>query len=143
MYNENVLKIFENPTHSGMLKGANGIGICKSEDGSEIFKIYIKVENDMVVDAKFKTFGCVGAIVSSEVACTLIKGQNLDYVSNLPQEEILNSLGQLPQGKEECATMAIKTIKEAVKNYRKKQLQLAIKMQRDLEKSNITEDQNI
>ena len=143
MYNEKVLKIFENPTHSGMLKGANGIGISKSEDGSEIFKIYIKVENDMVVDAKFKTFGCVGAIVSSEVACTLIKGQNLDYVSNLPQEEILNSLGQLPQGKEECATMAIKTIKEAVKNYRKKQLQLAIKMQRDLEKSNIIEDQNL
>ena len=143
MYSEKILKIFENPTHSGMLKGANGIGICKSEDGSEIFKIYIKVDNDIVVEAKFKTFGCVGAIVSSEVACILIKGQNLDYVSNLPQEEILNYLGQMPQGKEECATMAIKTIKEAVKNYRKKQLQLAIKMQRDLEKASIVDEPNV
>ncbi len=133
MYSEKVLEIFKNPTHSGILKGSNGIGICKSADGSEIFKIYVKVENDVVVVAKFKTFGCVGAIVSSEIACRLIERQNLDDVTNISHKDIVNALGELPAGKEECSIMAEKAIKEAVKNYRKKQLQLAIKMQKDLE----------
>lgn len=143
MYSERVLGIFENPTHSGMLKGSNGVGICKSDDGSEIFKIYIKVENDIVLAAKFKTLGCVGAIVSSEMACRHIEGQNLDDVANISHRDILESLGELPLGKEECTIMAEKAVKEAVKNYRKKQLQLAIKMQRDLEQRQLLENKNL
>jgi nitrogen fixation protein NifU and related proteins len=143
MYSEKVLEIFENPTHSGMLKGSNGIGLCKSADGSEIFKIYVKVENDIVVGAKFKTFGCVGAIASSEIACKLIEGQNLDDVTNISYKDIVDVLGGLPAGKEECPIMVEKAVKEAVKNYRKKQLQLAIKMQKDLEQRQFIENKNL
>ena len=143
MYSEKVLGIFENPTHSGILKGSNGIGICKSSDTSEIFKIYIKVENDIVVATKFKTFGCVGAITSSESACRLIENQSLDDVANISHKDIVKSLGGLPEGKEQCAIMAEKAVKEAVKNYRKKQLQLAIKMQKNLEQSQFVEEKNL
>ncbi len=143
MYSERVLGIFENPTHSGTLKGSNGVGVCKSTDGSEIFKIYIKVENDIVIGAKFKTFGCVGAIVSSEMTCRHIEGQSLDDVANISHKDILEAIGELPESKEECAVMAEKAVKEAVKNYRKKQLQLAIKMQRDLEQRQLLENKNL
>ena len=144
MYSEKVMDHFNNPRNVGEIENPSGVGTVGNAKCGDIMRMYLDIDdNGIIKEAKFKTFGCVGAIVSSEVACILIKGQNLDYVSNLPQEEILNYLGQMPQGKEECATMAIKTIKEAVKNYRKKQLQLAIKMQRDLEKASVVDEPNV
>lgn len=122
MYNEKVMEIFQNPQNVGEIKNASGIGTVGNEACGDIMKLYLKInKDDIIEDAKFKTFGCAAAIVSSSVATEIIKGKTVDEALKLTNEEILNILGGLPQHKIHCSVLAKEAIEEAVKDYRKKQ----------------------
>ena len=125
MYNEKVLKIFENPKNAGILKGASGTGKVGNARCGDIMKIYIKVEKGIIVDAKFKTFGCVSAIASSDVACDLIKGKTIDQALKITNKDVLNVLGSLPEVKVHCSVLAKEAIESAVADYHKQLEQLA------------------
>ncbi len=125
MYNEKVMKIFQHPKNTGEIRGASGIGTVGNAACGDIMKIFIKVdENEVIVDAKVKTFGCAAAIVSSDVAIDLIKGKTVDEALKVTNQDVLDVLGEMPAHKIHCSILAQEAIEEAVKDYRKKQLKL-------------------
>jgi len=120
MYNDKVLNIFESPKNAGVLKGANGTGKVGNARCGDIMKIYIYVNgNGVIEDAKFKTFGCVSAIASSDVACDLIKGKTIEQALKVTNKDVLNILGGLPEVKIHCSVLAKEAIESAVKDYYK------------------------
>ena len=127
MYNANVLKIFEEAKHAGTLKNADGIGKVGNVQCGDIMKIFIKVENGKITDAKFKTFGCVSAIASTSVACEMIIGKTLDQALAITNKDVLEHLGGLPAVKIHCSVLAQEAIAAAIKDYRKRQAKLAKK----------------
>ena len=128
MYNKKVMEIFQNPKNVGELKGANGIGTVGNESCGDIMKLYLKInENQIVENATFKTFGCAAAIVSSSVATEMIKGKSVDDALKLENESIIEYLGGLPDNKIHCSILAKEAIEEAIKDYRKKEAKKAKK----------------
>ncbi len=129
MYSEKVMKLFEHPKNTGEIRGASGIGTVGNAACGDIMKIYLKVdENEVITDAKFKTFGCAAAIVSSDVAIDLIKGKTVDEALKVTNQDVLNVLGEMPSNKIHCSVLAQEAIEEAVKDYRKRQLKLQAKL---------------
>jgi nitrogen fixation NifU-like protein len=121
MYNEKVIKIFQNPTNAGNLAGANGTGKVGNVQCGDIMKIMIKVNKDEVItDAKFKTFGCVSAIASTNVACDMIKGKSIADALKVTNADVLKELGGLPPQKVHCSVLAQEAVAAAVKDYKKK-----------------------
>ena len=121
MYNEKVLKIFEHPKNAGNLAGASGTGKVGNVQCGDIMKISIKVDNSGVItDAKFKTFGCVSAIASTDVACEMIKGKTVDAALLVTNKDVLNALGGLPVQKIHCSVLAQEAIAAAVADYKKR-----------------------
>lgn len=121
MYSKKVLDIFKQPKNVGIIKNASGVGQVGNMKCGDIMKIYLKIENDIVVDAKFKTFGCVAAIVSTDLACDKIKGLTIEDALKITNEDILKEMGEVPANKIHCSILAKEAIEEAVKDYRKKQ----------------------
>lgn len=118
MYNEKVMEIFNNPKNVGEIKDANAIGTVGNASCGDIMKLYLKIDNDIIVDAKFETFGCAAAIVSSSVATEMIKGKTIEEARKLKNSEIIDYLGGLPAQKIHCSVLAKEAIEEALKNYK-------------------------
>ncbi len=121
MYNEKVFEIFQNPKNMGEIRNANAVGKVGNPVCGDIMKIYMMIEDGKIVDAKFKTFGCVAAIVSSSVATELIKGLTIEEALSLSNQEIIKELGDLPPQKVHCSVLAKEAIQDAVNNYYKNQ----------------------
>ena len=122
MYNDKVIEIFKNAKNAGMIKGASGTGKVGNIQCGDIMKIYIAVNDKQVItDAKFKTFGCVSAIASTDVACDMIKGKTVDQALKVTNKDVMEKLGGLPPQKVHCSVLAQEAIAAAVKDYRKKQ----------------------
>ena len=122
MYNEKVMEIFKNPKNMGDLKGANAVGEVGNMACGDIMKIFLKInENGIIEDARFKTFGCVAAIVSSSVACELVKGRTIEEALNFDNNEVIQEVGDLPVHKFHCSILAKEAIEDAIKNYKKSQ----------------------
>lgn len=129
MYNEKVMKLFQHPKNTGEIRGASGVGTVGNASCGDIMKIYLKIdENEIITDAKFKTFGCAAAIVSSDVAVSLIKGKSIDDALKVTNQDVLDVLGEMPAHKIHCSVLAQEAIEEAIKDYRKKQLKLQAKL---------------
>ena len=129
MYNEKVIKRFSHPKNTGEIRGASGVGTVGNATCGDIMKIYIKVdENEVITDAKVKTFGCAAAIASSDVAVDLIKDKTIDEALQITNQDVLDVLGELPAQKIHCSILAQEAIDAAVKDYRKKQLKLQAKL---------------
>lgn len=120
MYNEKVMETFKNPKNVGELPNANGIGVVGSAACGDIMKMYLKIENDIIVDAKFQTFGCAAAIASSSTATEMIKGKSLEYALSLKNADVIEALEGLPPQKIHCSVLAEEAIKAAVEDYRSK-----------------------
>lgn len=121
MYNAKVMEIFKNPKNVGTLKGANGIGKVGNAACGDIMKIYLKInDNGIIEDAKFKTFGCAAAITTTSVATEMIKGKTIDEALKLKNSEIIEYLGGLPPVKIHCSILAEEAIKAAVEDYYKR-----------------------
>ena len=133
MYNEKVMEIFKNPMNMGDLKGANAIGQVGNMACGDIMKIFLKInEKGVIEDAKFKTFGCVAAIVSSAVACELIKGRTIEQALNFDNNEVIKEVGDLPVHKFHCSILAKEAIEDAINNYKKSLLKAEKKADKTL-----------
>ena len=134
MYTKKVMNIFQNPKHVGVIRGADGVGQVGNAVCGDIMKITIKVEDNKIVDAKFKTFGCVAAIASSSVACGLIIGKTLEEAKALTNKQVLEVLGEVPANKIHCSVLAEEAINLAIEDYHKKQEKLARKLEKQNQK---------
>ncbi len=117
MYTEKVLDHFNNPRNVGELENANGIGQVGNPVCGDIMKMYLRIENDIVVDAKFKTFGCCAAIATSSVSTELIKGRTIEQALQLSNKEVIDVLGGLPPQKIHCSVLAEEAIRKALSDY--------------------------
>jgi nitrogen fixation NifU-like protein len=122
-YTDTVMARFNNgmPKNGGMIKNADGVGQVGNARCGDIMKIYLSIKNDRITDAKFKTFGCVSAIASTDIACDMIRGRTLDEALQLSNQDVVNALGGLPEIKIHCSVLAKEAIEAAIENYRKKQ----------------------
>ena len=117
MYSEKVMDHFTNPRNVGELPDANGIGTVGNKVCGDIMKMYIKVENDVIVDVKFKTFGCGSAIATSSIATEMIKGRTIQEALNLSNKAVIEALDGLPAHKIHCSVLAEQSIKAAIADY--------------------------
>lgn len=113
-YSEKVMEHFTNPRNVGEIESADGIGEVGNPKCGDIMKIYLKVENDIIVDVKFKTFGCGSAIASSSMATELIKGKTLDEAWQLSNKAVAEALDGLPPVKMHCSVLAEEAIHKAI-----------------------------
>lgn len=120
MYNDKVMEHFMNPHNVGELENADGVGTYGSPVCGDMMQISIKVEDDKITDAKFKTFGCGSAIASSSVATDMIIGMTIDEALELTNKQIINELGGLPAVKVHCSVLADHAIKSAIYDYAQK-----------------------
>lgn len=120
IYNDKVMEHFSNPHNVGEIENADGEGTYGSPVCGDMMKISIKVENDVIVDAKFKTFGCGSAIASSSVATEMIIGKTIDEALKIANKDILDELGGLPPIKIHCSVLADHAIKNAIYDYAEK-----------------------
>ena len=116
-YSERVMDHFANPRNVGELADANGIGEVGNSKCGDIMKMYIKVENNVITDVTFKTFGCGAAIATSSMATELIKGKTIDEALKLTNRAVMEALDGLPPVKVHCSVLAEQAIKAAVADY--------------------------
>lgn len=117
LYSEKVMDHFTNPRNVGKLEDADGIGEVGNAKCGDIMKIYLKIENDIIVDVKFNTFGCGSAIASSSMATELIKGKPLSEALELTNKAVAEALDGLPAHKMHCSVLAEEAIRSAIKDY--------------------------
>ena len=120
-YSEKVMDHFMNPRNVGEIENADGVGTVGNPACGDIMQMSIKVENDVIVDAKFKTFGCGAAIASSSMATELIKGKKIEDALKLTNEEVTQELGGLPKVKRHCSVLAEQALQSALDDYYKRQ----------------------
>lgn len=116
-YSEKVMDHFANPRNVGELPDANGIGEVGNSKCGDIMRMYIKVEDNVIKDVSFKTFGCGAAIATSSMATELIKGKTIDEALQLTNAAVMEALDGLPPVKVHCSVLAEQAIKAALKNY--------------------------
>ena len=117
LYSETVMDHFRNPRNIGSLEDANGIGEVGNAVCGDIMKIYLKIENDIIEDVAFETFGCGSAIASSSMATELIKGKPLSEALELTNQAVTEALDGLPAHKLHCSVLAEETIQAAIQDY--------------------------
>lgn len=120
MYNSTVMEHFTNPRNVGEIENPDGIGVYGSPVCGDMMQIMIKVEDDKIVDAKFKTFGCGSAIASSSMATEMIIGKTIDEALAVTNKQIIDELGGLPPVKVHCSVLADHAIKSAIYDYAQK-----------------------
>jgi len=120
MYSDKVMDHFKNPRNVGEIENADGVGEVGNPVCGDIMKIFLKIENNLVVDAKFKTFGCGAAIASSSMATELVKGKTLEEAWEVSNKAVAEALEGLPPIKMHCSVLAEEGIHNAINDYRKK-----------------------
>ena len=116
-YSPLVMEHFRNPRNVGEIENADGVGEVGNAKCGDIMKIFLKIENDIITDVKFKTFGCASAIATSSIATELIKGKPLSEALELTNRAVVEALGGLPAVKIHCSVLAEEAVKAAVKDY--------------------------
>ncbi len=117
IYSEKVMDHFNHPRNVGEIPDADAIGEVGNEVCGDIMKIYLKIENNIIVDVKFKTFGCGSAIATSSMATELIKGKPLDEALELTNKAVVEALDGLPPAKLHCSVLAEEAVKAAIADY--------------------------
>lgn len=120
-YSAIVMDHFAMPRNVGELLDANGVGEVGNAKCGDIMKMFIKVENNIIVDVKFKTFGCGAAIATSSIATEMIKGKSVDQALTLTNKAVVEALEGLPSSKIHCSVLAEQAIKSAVSDYYRRQ----------------------
>ena len=120
LYNDKVMDHFMNPHNVGEIENADGTGTYGSPVGGDMMQITLKIEDDVIKDAKFKTFGCGSAIASSSVATDMIIGKTIDEALAITNKQIIDELGGLPAVKVHCSVLADHAIKSAIYDYAQK-----------------------
>ncbi len=117
LYSEKVMDHFRNPRNVGEIENADGVGEVGNAKCGDIMKVYLKVENDIITDVKFKTFGCGSAIAASSMATEMIMGKPISEALTLTNKAVVEALDGLPAHKIHCSVLAEEAVKSAVKDY--------------------------
>ena len=120
LYSEKVMDHFMNPRNVGTIENASGVGEVGNAKCGDIMKIYLKIENDIIEDVKFETFGCGSAIASSSMATEMIMGKSIHEALELTNKAVAEALDGLPAHKMHCSVLAEEAIKNALKDYYEK-----------------------
>jgi len=120
-YSETVLERFKSPHHAGKIKDPDGVGEAGDPSCGDMTRIYIRVKDNVIADARFKVIGCPAAIASSDEACDLIIGKTIEEALKVTNKEVVEELGGLPEQKEHCSVMAEEAIVRAVDDFRNRQ----------------------
>ena len=120
MYSDKLMDHFQKPRNVGEIENADGVGEVGNPRCGDIMKIFIKVDNNVITDIKFKTFGCASAIASSSIATELVKGKTLDEAWSLTNRAVAEALDGLPPIKMHCSVLAEEAIHGAINDYRVK-----------------------
>ena len=120
MYTEQVIDHFTNPRNVGEIENASGVGLVGNAKCGDIMKIFIKVKNNVIVDVKFKTFGCGAAIATSSRATEMVMGKTIEEALAVTNKQVTDSLGGLPEDKLHCSVLAEEALHEAIKNYKER-----------------------
>ena len=121
MYSDKVIEHFQNPRNVGEIDSASGIGTVGNPSCGDIMTMYIKVENDIITEIRFKTFGCGAAIATSSITTEMVKGKTIEEAEKLTRGEVADALGGLPPIKMHCSNLATDALRAAIEDYRKKQ----------------------
>lgn len=120
LYSEKVMDHFTNPRNVGEIENADGIGEVGNAKCGDIMKIYLQIEDNIIMDVKFNTFGCGSAIASSSMATEMIKGKSVDEALALTNQAVVEALEGLPPHKIHCSVLAEEAVKAAIKDYYEK-----------------------
>ena len=120
MYSEKVMDHFANPRNVGEIEDANAVGQVGNAKCGDIMKIYMKIEDNVIVDVKFKTFGCGAAIATSSMATEMVKGKTVDEALQLTNKAVMEALDGLPKEKIHCSVLAEEAIQSAIIDYRRR-----------------------
>jgi len=116
-YNKKVMEHFMNPKFMGEIKDADGVGEVGNMKCGDIMRVYLKVKGEKIEDIKFKTFGCVAAIASSDVLCGLAKGKTIEEAKKIKGKDIVKELGNLPNIKLHCSVLGDNALRAAIADY--------------------------
>ena len=119
-YPQFLMDHFQNPRNVGEIADADGTGIVKNATCGDIMQLSIRVEKDVIVDAKFKTFGCGAAIATSSMVTEIVKGKTISEALKVSNKAVASALGGLPKVKMHCSVLAEDALKAAIDDYRKK-----------------------
>ena len=120
LYSEKVMEHFLNPQNVGMIENADGVGEVGNAKCGDIMKMYLKIDNEVITDVKFETFGCASAIASSSMATEMIKGKPVAEAMLLTNKAVAEALDGLPPHKMHCSVLAEEAIQAAIEDYDKK-----------------------
>jgi nitrogen fixation NifU-like protein len=120
-YTDTVIDHFTNPRNMGEILNASGEAEVGDPAGGDMMKLYLRIERDTIVDAKFKTFGCSAAIASSSMTTELIIGKSVEEASRLSNDVVAEALGGLPPAKRHCSVLAEEALRAALEDYKRKQ----------------------
>ena len=117
LYNEKVMEHFKNPRNVGEMENPSGTGHVGNAICGDIMELYIKVKDDIIVDAKFKTFGCGAAIATSSMVTEIVKGKTVEEALKISNKAVAEALGGLPPVKMHCSILAEDALKSAIEDY--------------------------
>jgi nitrogen fixation NifU-like protein len=120
MYTEKTIKHFRTPKFAGEMKDADAVGEVGNIKCGDVMKMFLKVENNVIKDIKFQTYGCIAAIASSDVMCELAIGKTLDDALKITFKDVVKKLDDLPQIKLHCSVLGTAALKKAIENYKEK-----------------------
>ncbi|MCI7351973.1 MAG: Fe-S cluster assembly scaffold protein NifU [Ruminococcus sp.] len=121
LYSEKVMDHFSNPRNVGEIENADGIGEVGNAKCGDIMKMYLKIDNGVITDVKFKTFGCGAAIATSSIATEMVKGKTIDEALKLTNKAVVEALDGLPPVKLHCSVLAEQAMKSALSDYYRRQ----------------------
>lgn len=121
LYSEKVMDHFTNPRNVGEIEDADGIGEVGNAKCGDIMKMFLKIDNGVITDIKFKTFGCGAAVATSSMATEMIKGRKLEDALKLTNKAVVEALDGLPNSKLHCSVLAEQALKAAISDYYKRQ----------------------
>jgi len=122
LYSKKVMEHFRNPRNVGEIENPDGVGRVGNPVCGDVMEIYIKVKDDKIVDAKFKTFGCGAAIATSSMVTEMVKGKKIEEALKISNKAVAQALGGLPPVKMHCSVLAEDTLKAAIEDYLNKKL---------------------
>ncbi|MFA4885756.1 MAG: Fe-S cluster assembly scaffold protein NifU [Desulfotomaculaceae bacterium] len=120
MYSDNVMDHFANPRNVGEITDANGVAEIGNPTCGDITKIYLKIEDNVIKDIKFKTFGCAAAVASGSMLTEMAKGKTVEEALKITDEAVAEMLGGLPPQKMHCSNMAAEAMQKAIEDYKGK-----------------------
>ena len=119
IYSKKILKRFQKPKFAGEIKKADAVGEVGNVQCGDIMRVYLKIKDNIIKDIRFKTYGCVAAIASTDFLCEIVKGMTLDETVKVTSKDVVKKMGKVPQVKLHCSILAQNALKEAIKKYQK------------------------